>query len=132
VLKTIIHDWSDEYATKILKRVRDASSETTKLVVVDRIIPYACRLPENGEHEEDLKIPGIQKDETPEPLFPHFGGASISSSRGDLNMMVLVNGQERTITHFRKLFQSTGWHISRVHQTDASGQVGSLIEALPI
>ena len=47
-------------------------------------------------------------------------------------MMVLVNGQERTLKHFQKLFSDSGWRITRVHQTDALAHFGSHIEAVPI
>ena len=47
-------------------------------------------------------------------------------------MMILVNGQERTIGQTVDLFASAGWKIERVHQPDALGHFESQIEAIPI
>lgn len=49
-------------------------------------------------------------------------------------MMILVNGQERTINHFVDLYHSSGWEIVRVYQSGGlqSGWAHSLVEAIPI
>lgn len=43
VLKHILHGFSDTHATKILTLLRDAASLDTQLLVVDSLLPYACR-----------------------------------------------------------------------------------------
>ena len=63
LLKYILHDWPDAYAKKILQHLRDAASQETRLVVMDRIIPYACRIPKDAD-EGTYTIPGMLK--TPE------------------------------------------------------------------
>ncbi len=67
-LKHVIHDWSDEYSTKILKQLRDAAGPRTKLICIDAILPYGCRI----ANTEDL-IPGMESIEAPEPLLAHWG-----------------------------------------------------------
>lgn len=49
-------------------------------------------------------------------------------------MLVLVNGQERTMGHFTELFSACGWKIIRVYQSGSVqfGRTHSLIEAVPI
>lgn len=49
-------------------------------------------------------------------------------------MMILVNGQERTINHFVDLYRLSGWEIMRVYQSGGlqSGWAHSLVEAVPI
>ena len=54
LMKYIIHDWSDEYAVKILRRLREAADpQKTRLVTIDRAVQYACRGEEGG-----VEIPG--------------------------------------------------------------------------
>lgn len=43
VVKQITHSWSDVYATRILRRLRDAAQPHTILMIIDNLIPYACR-----------------------------------------------------------------------------------------
>lgn len=65
LLKHITHDWSDPYVKKILKQLRDAAGPSTKLVVMDRIIPFACPIPEG---HNVAKIPGLLNPQVPWPL----------------------------------------------------------------
>jgi len=39
ILRYILHDWSDEYAVKILKNLRKAASATTALIAIDFLLP---------------------------------------------------------------------------------------------
>src|ERR1700722_19218502 len=46
-LRVVLHDWSDDYARKLLSRLREAAGEaadeqTTTLVVADFVMPLAC------------------------------------------------------------------------------------------
>lgn len=83
-MRSVLHDWSDEYATKILRRLRDAADKDTKLITIDRIIPYMCR--EVGVEGSDL--PGLVKDQLPEPLPANLGGAYITPYFADLNVRI--------------------------------------------
>jgi hypothetical protein len=58
-----VHNWNDQYASKILTELRTAASPDTKLVVVDAIIAYASR--------------DLNNDNTnaPTPLLANFGVA---------------------------------------------------------
>jgi len=132
LLKSIIHDWSDPYATQILTRIREAASPDSKLLVIDRILPYACRM--DDKDVEALDAIGIETEEVPEPLPPNLGAGNPTAYATDLNMLVLVNGQERTIGHFTDLLSACGWKIIRVYQSGSVqfGRTHSLIEAVPI
>jgi hypothetical protein len=39
LLGTILHDWDDESATKILRTIRDAAPEHARLVILDAVVP---------------------------------------------------------------------------------------------
>ncbi|KAF7349748.1 hypothetical protein MSAN_01701700 [Mycena sanguinolenta] len=49
MLRWIVHDWSDDRVVKILRHLRDAAQPTTKLVVIDKILESAARVPDSGE-----------------------------------------------------------------------------------
>lgn len=84
LLKSIIHDWSDSYATQILTRIREAAAPGSKLLVIDRILPYACRIA--GEDVEALNALGIETEDVPEPLPPNLGAGNPTAYATDLNV----------------------------------------------
>ncbi|KAG6848863.1 hypothetical protein H0H93_013351 [Arthromyces matolae] len=51
-LRVVIHDWSDDYAKKILKQLRDAASDSSKLVLFDTVA-QCLSLPSIGD---DLRL----------------------------------------------------------------------------
>ena len=54
---------------------------------------------------------------------------SQSTVAADLNMMVIVGGQERSAAQYAKLLDASGFHLTRVIPTRS---VMSVIEALPM
>lgn len=79
LLRCILHDWSDEYAIKILRQLRDAAGPKTQLLVIESLMSYACPTPENTK-----KIPGQVENTFPEPLLPNRGAASSMAALSDL------------------------------------------------
>ncbi len=82
-MKHILHDWSDEYAKKILRQLREAAGTHTKLFVMDKVPPYTCPIsPENN----NVTVPGFTAYEVPAPLsivgggdpFPYIIGLMVS------------------------------------------------------
>lgn len=73
LLRNITHDWSDKYAVKILRQLRDAAIPSTKLVLISCITDYACRVPDDDEAEAP-----------PAPLLANLGGANIFPYSFDL------------------------------------------------
>jgi O-methyltransferase domain len=64
LMRATIHDWGFSYAVKILRRLRDAAVVgKTKLLMIDNIIPYACKTP--SDVKDDTILP-------PEPSVPDF------------------------------------------------------------
>ncbi|EKM56173.1 uncharacterized protein PHACADRAFT_122410 [Phanerochaete carnosa HHB-10118-sp] len=109
ILRHILHNWSDKYASKILSRLRDAAQPATKLVVMDNIVDYMCR--DSGAVAE---ITGAARSQAPEPLLPYADSAAGSIYSLDICMMCCANCQERTLGHFVELLKSTGWKLERV------------------
>ena len=72
-LKQILHDWSDEYCSKILKNLRNAANPTTRLVFMESIVSLSCHDP-SADHGQGL--PGEVPREAPRPLLANYGAVN--------------------------------------------------------
>ena len=97
LIKSVIHDWNDERSRTILTRCREAMSAGAVLLVLEWIVP------------------------------DRVGPADAGIVGTDLNMLVMVGGQERTGSEYRELLASAGLRVTRVIPTPAAM---SLIEAV--
>ncbi|KAA1470803.1 S-adenosyl-L-methionine-dependent methyltransferase [Dentipellis sp. KUC8613] len=109
-LRAILHDWADAYCVQILRRLRAAAAPHTRLLVIDHLVSYACAGEDAGG------IPGVARALPPAPLLPNWGPASAMSYIGDIQMMAMLNGQERTATHLRDLLAGAGWKLVEVRR----------------
>jgi len=96
LLKSVIHDWDDAHSRTILARCREAMKEGARLLVLEWIVPE------------------------------QVGPADAGIVGTDLNMLVMVGGQERTEPEYRALLASAGLEVPRVLRTPAM----SIIEAV--
>lgn len=71
LLRMVIHDLSDKYATILLKHLRKAAQPHTKLLVVDLIVEYACEVSQIG-----FQVDGYEPSTAPSPLLSNFGAAA--------------------------------------------------------
>jgi len=94
---------------------------------MDRIIPFACPLPEG---HAVAKIPGLLNPQFPWPLS--VAGPDQTSTKASILMTILFNGTERTLQHTIDLYHSAGWKVERVNQLEAAGSMPSGIIAVPI
>ena len=94
ILKSIIHDWEDQDALKILQNCRRA-------------------IPSNGRL---LLIEGLMTS-------PHNTPTSPSVAFTDLVMMALTTGWQRTETEFNALLQAAGFSLLRVIPTAGSSSI---------
>ena len=85
LLKSILHDWDDERALAILQNCSRAMLSASRLVILER------------------KMPGRIKN--PEDAF--------TAVMGDLHMMVVLGGKERTADQFRELLSRAGLRMTR-------------------
>ncbi|KAF7367113.1 S-adenosyl-L-methionine-dependent methyltransferase [Mycena sanguinolenta] len=118
LIRMILHDWSNEYSLKILRNLRDAAGNDNKLLIVDNIISYAC------EESATKDIPGAERPSAPAPLLPNFGQASAIAYFMDINMLGLVNGQERTVLQLKELLAEARWKLVEIYYGNpfAAGQ----------
>ncbi|KAK9155219.1 hypothetical protein Sjap_002699 [Stephania japonica] len=103
LLKWVLHDWSDEDCVKILKRCREAilpKEKGGKVIIIDIVMdPY-----EGTSESVELQL-----------LF-------------DLELMVAVNGKQRTESEWKKLFMESGFTSYKI--ISALG-FRSVVEVLP-
>ncbi|KAJ7643408.1 O-methyltransferase [Mycena polygramma] len=123
LLRFIAHDWSDTYTLNILQRLRASAQPSTKLLVLEHLVPLVC-----GEDEAYKHIPGaVPKPEEvpPAPLLPNLGIVSMMPYFVDMQMMALLRGCERTFPHYYTLLKDAGWEIEEVHRP-----LGSLVQQI--
>lgn len=100
LLKGVIHDWDDQHSIQILANCRRAIPVNGRLLIVERVMP--ARVEATSEH--------------------------LSASLGDLNVLVLTGGRERTASEYVDLLATSGFELKQI--LPITGTV-SAIEAVP-
>jgi hypothetical protein len=88
LMKFILHDWDDERVLRILRNVRRAAGDQSRLVAIEQIVPESLT--------QSVTDQGV--------------------IRADLVMMS-VGGKERTAAEYQALFADSGWNLSRIVPT---------------
>jgi len=94
LLKTILHDWSDEHALNILRNCKRAMKENSKLLIIEKVV-------------------NITPNDT--------------ALLGDINMLAMYSGKERTLTEFQSLLNQAGLQLNCKINTDTAF---SIVEAV--
>ncbi|KAJ6553093.1 S-adenosyl-L-methionine-dependent methyltransferase [Mycena capillaripes] len=81
LLRYIIHDWNDAKSISILNNLRKAATKTTKLVLLEKIVPVAS----SGE-EASHGIPGEDRPRAPYPLLGNWGPATAETYMYDMTV----------------------------------------------
>jgi hypothetical protein len=114
-MRMITHDWPKPKAVQILKQLRDAAQPSTKLILFDHIMPYAC---------PDPNVPAEKRMKAPWPMLANLGqGVGGLLTGMDLHMMNLFGAQERTVAEFKELGDLSGWHLADV----IPGYIGTVV-----
>ncbi|KAI0085832.1 S-adenosyl-L-methionine-dependent methyltransferase [Irpex rosettiformis] len=116
VLRHILHNLSDKYASILLKHLRTASGPHTKLVVIDYVVEHPCLTPQNSNCKPQDAIPGATAPTAPSPLLPNFGVAAALPYHMDMIMLSHFNSKERTIENWTSLLSASGWELVRVNR----------------
>ena len=85
LLKSVLHDWDDDDAVRILRSVAAAMAPSARLFVLERL--------------------------RPEPAGSSPGDRAIA--RSDLNMLVATGGRERSEVRYRQLLEASGLRAQR-------------------
>lgn len=89
LLKSVLHNWSDECCRVILRRCAQAMARPGRLVVIERVVP-----------------------ETPGSSPRHR-----TAARTDMNMAVSLAGRERRVEDYARLFDDAGLALAQVSAT---------------
>ncbi|WCJ27109.1 Pluviatolide O-methyltransferase [Euphorbia peplus] len=102
LIKSVLHNWSDEDCVKIMKRCREAiSEEGGKLIIIEMVI--------TNENKDENEVAETK-------LFL------------DLEMMLLCAGKERDEQQWKKLFLEAGFTHYKISATSG---LNSIIEVFP-
>jgi ubiquinone/menaquinone biosynthesis C-methylase UbiE len=96
LMKSVLHNWPDDAARRILRVCRRAMPDSGRLFVAERVIPE--------------------------------GNFASEANLFDINTMVTVGGQERTLDEYRGLMRDAGLRLVR---STATASALSVIEAVP-
>ncbi|MQA72742.1 MAG: methyltransferase [Solirubrobacterales bacterium] len=91
LLKLILHDWDDERAEAILRRVREALGPGGSVAIIETVLP--------------------------ESPAERLGSAEHPGWLMDLNMLAMTGGRERTAPAFASLLEGAGWRLERIVPT---------------
>jgi hypothetical protein len=83
LLRYILHDWNDDLVLKILGHLRAAALPTTRLVILEKIVPFAS---EDSESSVSQEIPGAARPTAEHPLLPNWGAATADLYLYDLTV----------------------------------------------
>ena len=101
LVKSVVHDWDDERATLLLRRVREAARPDSVLLVVEPLMP------------------------------PTLAGRpdALAMVMSDVNMLVWTTGRARTEAELGQVITGAGFDVRSV--TPAPGSTYSVVEAVP-
>ena len=94
------HDWSDDYAIKILKGIKDSMAANSRLLIIEQVM------------NTTLGSPELQS--APAPLPANYGYHARFSHSRDITMMASINGIERTRDEFKVLLHAAGLNIKQI------------------
>ncbi|EED84744.1 predicted protein [Postia placenta Mad-698-R] len=100
LMRHILHDWSDEECTIILRHLREAMRPDSLLLVAEKVTHTATGSPH-------LKS-------APTPLPPNYGYAQMVPGTYAIGMMSLLNGVERTPEEFIDLAEKAGLRLIKL------------------
>jgi precorrin-6B methylase 2 len=102
ILKCVLHGYDDEKARRILKNCCRSMSSEDRLLVIEVVLPTTV-----GRAD-----PAVEK-----------------MLMGDINMLAVTGGRERSEADWSALLKSAGYELCRI--VTVSGQTASIIECVP-
>ncbi|TFY74957.1 hypothetical protein EWM64_g9054 [Hericium alpestre] len=91
-MRYVIHDWSDNVSTVILKNVRKAMNPSSRLLIHD----FVLTIPDDRSASRSEHVNAHAQD-APHPLLPNYGAGGILPFLADIKAMVATNAKERSV-----------------------------------
>ncbi|KAJ6619669.1 S-adenosyl-L-methionine-dependent methyltransferase [Mycena sp. CBHHK59/15] len=116
-MRHVLHDWPLGECKKILDNLRKVVKPSSRFFIHELVL----------QHVVGDSISDKQFEKAPEPLLPNFGAGRFRLYAQDINMMTLLNSQERTLPQFIEMGASSGFEFVKLWDL---GEVG-LMEFVP-
>ncbi|KAE8234664.1 hypothetical protein CF326_g297 [Tilletia indica] len=105
VLKAVLHDYPDHLCVKILSSLVPALLESSRVLILDILLSSP-----SGRDKDDQASDALTNlaASPPFPLPITYGGAGNLAHAIDMEMMSSLNGTERTLDDFKRIFKQAG------------------------
>ncbi|KAJ7931437.1 S-adenosyl-L-methionine-dependent methyltransferase [Mycena leptocephala] len=100
-LRHVLHDWPVDNCKMILDNIRKAVKSTSRVFIHEMVL----------QHLVNDGISDNQFETAPEPLLPNFGAGRFMLYAQDINMMCLLNSQERALPQFIDIGVRSGFEF---------------------
>ncbi|KAJ7482294.1 S-adenosyl-L-methionine-dependent methyltransferase [Mycena galericulata] len=110
-IRHVLHDWPAEECKKILDNVRKVVKPSSRVFIHEFVLQHAA-----VDSDTDGKY-----EKAPAPLLPNFGVGRVRPYAQDINMMVVLNSQERTLPQFIAMGALSGFEFVKLWDL---GEVG--------
>jgi hypothetical protein len=87
VLRHITHNWSTPHCQTILRHLTKDATPTTRVLVLDFIVPYVCKTP--ASTASSAALGQYKPTPSPVPLLPSAGSENIFDL--DMNVCIFLN-----------------------------------------
>ncbi|KAJ7127080.1 S-adenosyl-L-methionine-dependent methyltransferase [Mycena epipterygia] len=116
-VRHVLHDWPAAECERILNNIRKAVKPTSRVFIHELVL----------QHVVSDGISDSQFEKAPEPLLPNFGAGRFRLYAQDINMLSVLNSQERTLPQFIDIGARSGFEFVKLWDL---GEVG-LMEFAP-
>jgi hypothetical protein len=127
VLSRVLHNWPDDEAGTVLRRIRQMIARDGRLIVLEELIESGGPAGEAGQPARaaaDGTASGAAE--------PHSAARAAGSSVMDLLILVMLSGWDRSEAEYRHLLGGAGFTVTAVRPAPLrSRQAESAIEATP-
>ncbi|KAJ7214521.1 S-adenosyl-L-methionine-dependent methyltransferase [Mycena pura] len=103
-IRHVLHDWPAEECKKILDNIRKVVKPSSRVFIHEFVLQHIS-------HDSGLEG---KFEKAPEPLLPNFGVGRVRPYAQDINMMVCLNSQERTLPGFIQLGALSGFEFVKL------------------
>jgi SAM-dependent methyltransferase len=121
VLCRVLHNWPDDDAVRLLRRIRQAVAADGRVVVIEDLVQVAT------VRNKDL----IQPAAGPEPGQDEAAQPGPAAEIMDLLILLMLSGCDRTESEYTSLLGQAGFDVTAVHPPPRGRSVQSAIEAVP-
>ncbi|KAJ7634566.1 S-adenosyl-L-methionine-dependent methyltransferase [Roridomyces roridus] len=110
-LAHIVHDWPLAECKKILDNIRKVAKPSSRLFIHEFVLQYAAA------------EAGTNVEKAPAPLLPNWGVGRVRQYNQDINMMICLNSQERTLAEFTEMGAASGFEFVKLWDLGEAGVV---------